>query len=307
MELKQLEAFVSVVELKSFSKAANKLFLTQPTISTHIQSLEKELGTRLLMRNTKNLLLSSSGEKLYQYAKEMLSLRDQVFLEFGKGDSPIEGNVTIAASTIPSLFVLPKILAEFNKLYPDTTFTVYNCDSGQVVKHLEEGTVDIGLTGSIEGMSNCEVQAFAEDPLVIVTPNQPPFTNLTTFNEELICQFPFITREEQSGTRQEYESYLTQIGIDPKNLNLIATIDRVDGIKSAIMGGLGISIMSAMSVEGFCQLGLLKTFTLNEATIPRSLYVAKLKHRTISATARKLLGRIKRYGEAVEGIEIWDD
>ena len=186
-------------------------------------------------------------------------------------------------------------MAAFNKEYPKVTFTLIKCDSGQVIKHLEEGVADFGLTGSVESGSNCDFVAFAKDPLVIVTPNKDPFTTFNTFSGEMLIQFPFINRESQSGTRRGYENYLSTIGIPSDKLNVIATMDSVDGIKSSITSGLGISIMSALSVEEFKQLGLLKTFTLDDMAIPRNLYIAKLKHKTLSQTAKNLVTRVKHF------------
>ncbi len=295
MEFKQLEAFAAVVELKSFSKAASRLFLTQPTVSAHIQSLERELGTRLILRNTKALTLSDSGDCLYRYAKDIISLRDQALTDLGLGVSAPCGNITIAASTIPSQYILPGVLAEFHQQYPDVTFNILKCDSGMVIKHLEDNRADIGVTGTISDTSNCSFEPFTKDKLVVVTPNTKDYTEIRSFDKPRLLQAPFIAREEDSGTRKEYEQYLSGIGINPKNLNIIAQMDSVDSIKNSIASGLGISIMSQMSVAEYCKLGLVRTATINETSIGRNLYLVRLKNKHLPPVVERFMAKVREY------------
>lgn len=298
MEFKQLEAFTAVVELKSFSKAAGRLFLTQPTVSAHIQSLERELGTRLILRNTKALTLSDSGECLYRYAKEMLSLRDKALTDLGQGASTPCGTITIAASTIPSQYILPGVLAEFRKQYPEVTFNMIKCDSGMVIKYLEDNRADIGVTGTISDTSNCSFEPFAKDKLVVVTPNTKEYSKIQSFDPTMLLAAPFIVREEESGTRKEYEHYLSSIGINPKELNVVAQMDNVDSIKSSISSGLGISIMSRMSVAEYCKLGLVHTATINESSIGRNLYLVRLKNKHLPAIVERFMAKVREYGSS---------
>ena len=119
MNLKQLEAFVQIADNGSFSKAAKDLFLTQPTISAHISALEKELNTRLFVRNTKEVRLSDSGTVLFDYAKQMVVLQKKIEDSFAVREENAQQCITIAASTIPAQYLLPGILANFNEKYPN--------------------------------------------------------------------------------------------------------------------------------------------------------------------------------------------
>ena len=151
MNLKQLEAFVQVAEKKNFSRAAKAMFLTQPTVSAHISGLEKELNTRLLIRNTKDVELSEEGERLYEYAKQITLLTEQIVQEFGsEPDVEEQSTVTIAASTVPAQYLLPEILAKFRQKYPKEQFQILESDSTGVVEQVAARTVDIGLTGRSE-------------------------------------------------------------------------------------------------------------------------------------------------------------
>ena len=124
MNLKQLEAFVQVAEGGSFSKAAKELFLTQPTISAHVSSLEKELNVRLFIRNTKEVSLSEDGRDLYKYARQMVELEQKIEERFGSREEEERQCITIAASTIPAQYLLPKILLKFRERYPDEQLNI---------------------------------------------------------------------------------------------------------------------------------------------------------------------------------------
>ena len=148
MNLKQLEAFVQVAEGGSFSKAAKQLFLTQPTISAHISSLEKELNARLFVRNTKEVKLSDDGKELYRYARQMIDLQKKIEERFETGKSESKHLITIAASTIPAQYLLPEILMKFNERYPKEQVKLLETDSSQVVTKIIDHMVDVGFTGT---------------------------------------------------------------------------------------------------------------------------------------------------------------
>ena len=163
MNLKQLEAFVKVTESGSFSKAAKLLFLTQPTVSAHISSLEKELDSRLFVRNTKEVKLSEEGKQLYQYARQMVELEKEIEQVFSKDAHREEKCITIATSTIPAQYVLPAILAKFRETYPDEQFRISENDSCGVVEQVAGHMVDIGFTGTVLEKKHCRYMSFYQD------------------------------------------------------------------------------------------------------------------------------------------------
>ena len=166
MNLKQLEAFVNVAEKHSFSKAARELYLTQPTVSAHVSALEKELNIKLFLRNTREVGLTDEGEKLYQYARQMLNLEQLIYEAF---DSDVASNscIKIAASTIPAQYLLPDILSRYSSMYPKEQFELVESDSAGVIRAVSERTVDIGFTGTILDKRSCEYVPFFDDELII--------------------------------------------------------------------------------------------------------------------------------------------
>ena len=239
MNLKQLEAFVKVTESGSFSKAAKLLFLTQPTVSAHISSLEKELDSRLFVRNTKEVKLSEEGKQLYQYARQMVELEEEIEHVFSKDAQREEKCITIATSTIPAQYVLPAILAKFREAYPDEQFRISENDSCGVVEQVAGHMVDIGFTGTVLEKKHCRYMPFYRDELVAIMPNtefyreiQKRYKTATWIKNE-----PIIMREEGSGTRKETEKILKKSGIMPDTLNIVASIENPEAIKRSVKSG----------------------------------------------------------------------
>ena len=166
MELKQLEAFTAVVDCKSFSKAARQLYLTQPTISAHVAALEKELDTRLIVRTTKKLNVTTQGYQLYDYAMAMLKIRDNIVNEFTGSHKKI---IELGASTIPSSYILPEVLSAFGHLNPDIYFHSKLSDSMGVIEQVQNGSLDFGMVGTTIDDPDLIFVPFLEDELVIVT------------------------------------------------------------------------------------------------------------------------------------------
>ena len=250
MNLKQLEAFVQVAEGGSFSKAAKELFLTQPTISSHISSLERELNARLFVRNTKEVSLSEDGIKLYKYAKQMLDLQREIEVTFGMDEEGESHAVTIAASTIPAQYLLPEVLTRFSERYPQEQIRIQETDSSKVVMQIVDHRVDIGFTGTVLEKKHCKYIPFYKDELVIITPNTPKYQELAQGNKEDISWIKkehVIMREEGSGTRKEAELQLKGAGVKFAGLDIIASIENQETIKKSVRQGMGISILSKLA------------------------------------------------------------
>ena len=145
MELKQLRSFAAVVQQGSFTKAAERLYLSQPTVSSHVQALEEELGRRLLLRTTKSLEVTPIGQEVYRRAVEMLALQRQTTDLCAQDRRRI---IRLGASTIPSAYILPQLLPAFGRLHPEVYFTIHQSNSQGVADSLADGLLDVGLIGA---------------------------------------------------------------------------------------------------------------------------------------------------------------
>ena len=252
MNLKQLEAFVQVSESGSFSKAAKELFLTQPTISAHISSLEKELNVRLFIRNTKEVSLSDDGKDLYRYAKQITDLEKAIEERFYMDSDDGKHFITIAASTIPAQYLLPKVLMCYRERYPKEQIKIMETDSSEVVTQVVDHMVNVGFTGTVLEKRHCKYIPFYKDELAVITPDTPEYRILKEQNRDdidWIKRKPLILREEGSGTRKEAEKQLKNAGISMEDLDIVASIANQETIKKSVKQGMGITVLSRLAAE----------------------------------------------------------
>ena len=291
MNLKQLEAFVQVAELGSFSKAAKVLYLTQPTVSAHISALEKELNARLFVRNTKEVKLSEQGKRLYQHARQMIDLETEIMGLFTKDVKKEEKCVTIATSTIPAQYLLPGILAKLREKYPHEQFKITESDSANVAQQVAGHLVDIGFTGAVMEKKHCKYVPFYRDELVIIMPNTEKYQEIRQREQTLdwILAEPVIMREEGSGTRKEAERHLSKEGIRPECLNVVANVENPETIKKSVKNGLGITIISKLAAQEEIETGQVLEFPLGGAGSGRDLNLVYNKNYQLSAAAERVL------------------
>ncbi len=296
MNLKQLEAFVHVAEGGSFSKAAKELFLTQPTVSAHISSLEKELNVRLFIRNTKEVNLSEDGKELYKYAKQMIDLEKKIEEQFGAREKDGKNSISIAASTIPAQYLLPKILLKFNEKYPDEQIKISESDSSKVVSQIVDNMVDVGFTGTVLEKKHCKYVPFYKDELVIIMPNTEKYRELleTRPNDiSWIAKEPMIMREEGSGTRKEAEKILRGLKIDPAGLDVVASIANQETIKKSVRQGLGISITSKLAAEDEVEAGFILSCPIPGTDSGRDINLVYNKNYQLSRVAERFIKVVK--------------
>lgn len=277
MEFRQLEVFIAVVELSSFSKAGEKLYLSQPTVSAHISSLEKELGVPLLIRNTREVYTSEAGQKLYDYACRLIRLRDEALEAVNAHTASDEGIITIAASTIPAKHILPSLISAFCREHPAISFNIIPCDSATVYEELKKGAVKIGFSGTASNTDSYRHSPIATDKMVIITPNNEHFQQIAAQNNPLpqLLKEPFICRSSSSGTRQEFEKYLAEHNFSDK-LNIIAEMHDTEAIKNSVAQGLGISAISERAAADMIRFNLLRAFPLPDGG-ERLLYIIRSK------------------------------
>lgn len=293
MNLKQLEAFARVAEAKSFSEAAKILYLTQPTVSAHVASLEKELGVCLLMRSTKEVSLTEEGEILYDYAMQMLELEQQIRERFGSRKK-VGAVLRIAASTIPSQYLLPEIMVRFRERYPGVRLRVMETDSAGAVEQILSRRADIGFAGTVLEEKQCVYIPFYQDELVVIIPGEGlegPESAAET--AAWIRRMPVILREEGSGTRKEAQRLLRQMGIELSELNIVASIQNQETIKRSVRNGMGISILSRLAAEDEIRSGVLRAVPLGETGGKRNINLVFDRRSLHSTEAEKLIDLVR--------------
>lgn len=297
MHFKQIEAFVNVIRCKSFSKAAEAIYLSQPTISAHISSLESELGVCLIVRSTKEVYPSAAGRIFYQHALEMLRLRERAVLEVQSYATEVRGELDIAASTVPSQYIIPDLLPQLVEKYSKVFFSVRQYDSSEVVGRIVDMDAEVGMTGTAPDKSACAFEPFLADRLVLIAPNTPTYRSMSSLTPAAVRSLPFITRESGSGTRREAEEYLLGAGIDPKSLRTVAQLQSTESIKQAVKNGLGVSVISRLAVEDFLASGDVLALPLKSTHPQRSFYLVYHKKRPLSPAAEVFIREVRsRFG-----------
>lgn len=286
MDFKQLDSFVTIAKLNSFSKAADKLFLTQPTISNHILTLEKELDTVLFNRTNKKITLTNSGEILYEYAIAILNKRDSAFFSLNQFKGKIEGILEIASSTIPEQYYLTEILTQFNVSYPDVQFALRKYDTKQVLDKINIGEIDFGIVGAKKDIRNIEFIPIFDDEVVLIAPNRPPFDNVDSVVFETLKKYPLIVREKGSGTRQRFEKEIETNHLNMEDYNIIAEIESNETIKKMVTKGLGLSFVSNRSIQNELKLNQLKVIDVKDFYMKRDFYFVYHQKRALSPLAR---------------------
>ncbi len=294
MELKQLEAFTAVVDYNSFSEAAKHLFLTQPTVSAHVAALEKELDTQLIVRTTKRLYITSRGYELYDSAVSMLKTRNHILNEFVGSHKRI---IDLGASTIPSSYVLPEILSAFGHLNPDVYFHSELSDSMGIIQQVQSGKLDFGLVGTATEDNDLVFIPFLEDELVIVTPVTPHYLQLEKEKATLdrMLSEPFILREKGSGTKKEVDKYLEKRKIPASSINVVARMNDLEAVKRSIMNGLGISILSAKSIQDLKNSRQVIVFPLDRPAPTRNLYIVYKREHNLLPHVRQFIQFVRNY------------
>ena len=269
ISFKQLESFVAVCQKGSFSKAAEELFLSQSTISTHINNLELALNSRLFYRKPGNKpVLTPKGEKVFLEAKIILDRLNAI-----SRVNEDETRLSLGASTVPGQYLLPTLTASFHEVFPKCTFKIRGGNSGQVFKLLKSGEISLGIVGEKEEEKEFSYELLCRDRFVVICPNREPFSSLPkSSGKEIILKEPFLVREGSSGTRKYLETYLKKIGSSMESLNIVGEYDDSESIKLSAMGNMGVSLLSVLSVREEIKSGKLLSFDLGEEESFRDIY-----------------------------------
>jgi DNA-binding transcriptional LysR family regulator len=294
MDIRQLEVFAKVFENQSFSKAAQQLGLSQPTVSTHIQHLEDFLGKKLFDRVGRKVVPTAEAKILYRHAVEILKKREEALASLlSINGTQVGGTVKIAASNIPGDYFIPHALKRIKELLPNSTFVVEIYDSNKVLNLLKESipSFDIGFVGTEVEDPRFDAQKIHRDEIVLIAPASFERDELTL---EELKELPLIFREEDSGTRRTVERYLREAGVEVSSLQVIAYLGSNTAIKEAVKREAGFGLVSKYSVRSELKCGELKKVKVKGLQIERCFYAVKRKDITPIPAVRSLWEKIEQ-------------
>lgn len=285
MDFKQIEAFVNVVRYKSFSKAADATFFTQPTISTHISNLENELGTQLLERKGRSVEMTPQGSNFYKYAIEMINVRSEALENISSNTDSVSGILEIQTSSIPGVTFLPEWLSEFRNKNKNVQYYVNLSDTQTVIDNLLERRGEIGFIGDKISNNAFELTKIASDKVVMIAPNSYNLPNSVSMAD--IITYPFIWRETGSATRKTFENAAVALGYDKASFEIAGLFNDIDSIVRSVETGLGVAIVSEKLAATLGN--KVSIVEINDFKDKRDFYLVRLKNASLSPVANEFI------------------
>ncbi|MBB1076296.1 LysR family transcriptional regulator [Rhodoferax sp. 4810] len=259
---RRLQVFHTVARLLSFTKAAETLHMTQPAVTFQIRQLEEYFNTRLFDRTHNRITLTEAGQKLFEFSDRIFDLYAEMENAVREITGSINGTLTIGASTTIAEYMLPTLLGDFKRRYPEVEIHLRVSNSDGIVSMVENNSIDLGVVESAVANKNLVVEHCKRDQLVAIAPPTHPLAALDTITIEQVLAFPFICREEGSGTREVINTYLEQLPTARSSLKIAMELGSPEAVKCAVEANMGVSIVSLATVQKELKLGTLVTIPL---------------------------------------------
>ncbi len=288
-DLRQLEIFCKVVELKSFSLAAKAVYLAQASVSERVATLEDLVGTRLLDRLGRTVVPTKAGQILYNHATKLLDMKRAVCLEMEDFLGIKRGDIKMGGSTIPGEYILPRLIGRFREKYPQISITLVVADSGEIESKVLDGELEIGIIGSKSADTALDLKEVWEDELVVLVPHNHEWAKRRTINIQDLFSQPFILREPGSGTLKILQYHLQSKGKDVDDLTVVARFGSSTAVKEAVKAGLGISVLSSRAVQTEIDARIIKAIRIRNFPMFRKFYLIHDKRRTLSPLCKVML------------------
>lgn len=297
MDIRRLEVFCKVVELRSFSRAAEASLLSQPTVSEHIRILEETFGERLLDRLGREALPTPAGTILYDYARRILHLRDEAVQALERFRGKLAGTLVLGASTIPGAYLLPPRIEAFHARHPDCRIVLRISGTARIAREILEGQLELGLVGARPKEGALEAQEMFGDELLLAVWPGHPWEGRSSVSPEELTGPPFILREAGSGTREATEQAMRQAGIDPARLSLVAEMGSNEAVRECVKGRLGISFLSSLALAEDLRRGALVAVPVEGMRIGRSFFLVRRRNRELTPLAQAFFQNLGERGE----------
>jgi DNA-binding transcriptional LysR family regulator len=298
IDFRHLETFCRVAALKSFSRAADDLFLTQPTVSGHILSLERSLSLRLFDRTGREIRLTKAGEMFLRYASKILAVRKDLLNALSEFSQGIRGELSLGASTIPGEYLLPRLMGDFKREHPRFTLSLKISDTKDIVQELLQGHIEFGMIGAKVDHPSLHYEKFQEDEIIVIAPSDHPLTRKRSVGFEDLLKEPWIIREEGSGTQMTVERVLRKKGKSLKDFNVAIEMGSTSSVKEGVKAKLGLAFISRRAVEEELNRNLFTSITLEGLeSISRQIYIVSQRGKTLSPAGMEFLRFLKKKRE----------
>lgn len=289
MDIRQIETFVEVVRLESFSKAAEKLFITQPTVSNHITALEKEVGSELIDRSGRLFRITPTGQILYEHAEKIIDQINNAKYEIDAYDQGLQGKISILSSSIPREYILPDLIKSFLEEHPKISFSLQGSDSKEAIKKILTYENDFAIVGKMNDNPKLDFVKLVKDTSVLIVPNDK-FENLEngdTVKFEDILDESFILREYGSASLETIINAIYQSSKDARKLRIVGTCDDNEAIKSLVSKGVGLSFMNKIAIERDIKEKRFKYLNIKGVDFSRDFYFLYHREKPLSPLGKR--------------------
>jgi DNA-binding transcriptional LysR family regulator len=265
------------------------VYLSQPTVSSHIKDLENHFECKLVDRLGREVAPTRAGTILYSYAKKIIALKQEAENALAEFQGEIKGHLSIGGSTIPGGYILPPLLGQFKKDYPDVVVTLIEGDTARVVQDTLAGTVELGVVGAKERQAQLVQKKIMNDEMFLIVPADHKWGNRRQVTMDEVIQESFIMRELGSGTRKSIERVFEASGFSLDALNVVAEMGSTEAVRQGIKAGVGVSILSRLAVAEELALGRLKKVKMKGLSFKRAFYLIYHRRRTQSPLCRAFI------------------
>ncbi|MCU7844210.1 MAG: LysR family transcriptional regulator [Candidatus Thiodiazotropha sp. (ex Monitilora ramsayi)] len=291
---RRLQVFHTVARLLSFTKAAETLHMTQPAVTFQVRQLEEYFNTRLFDRTHNRISLTEAGSRVFEYADRIFDLYADMENSVREMTGEIRGALTIGASTTIAEYMLPALLGDFGTRYPEVTIHLRVSNSDGIVSMVENNTIDLGVVEAPVGNKNLVVEVCRLDHLVAIVPPSHDLAERESLHIDELLEYPFICREEGSGTREVINEYLSQHC--KSTLNISMELGSPEAVKGAVEAGMGVSVVSRATVQKELKLDTLRAINLTP-TLERPFSFVHQKQKFRLRAMEELLDFARDYCE----------
>jgi len=279
MDIHHLSIFVAVYRQRSFSRAAQQINLSQPTLTEHIKNLEAEIGRRLFDRAGRKIFPTPEADLLYEQAVNVLDAMQKLYDGIAAKQQTLIGPIRVGASTIPGTYLLPVAAAAFRRRQPEVSFEIVSADSKEICDRVISHDLMMGAVGALPDDDRLDSTPLFRDRLVLAA--RPDLWPKETMTLRELAGVPMILREEGSGTRRTFERFLQERDFDPRAFSVTATVGSTEAVRAALLAGLGFSVISNLAVAEEIERGRLKEITLKGIRMARFFHLVTHRRRTL--------------------------
>jgi DNA-binding transcriptional LysR family regulator len=295
LDLHKLEIFYWVAELKSFSRAAELLSLRQPTVSAHVQELEEAVGGKLLYRIPGKISLTPLGQMLAEKASTLLAFKREAVAAVEQFHGTLSGELWVGGSNVPGEYLLPQKLGAFTKLYPAVKPILRIADSAGVLEDVLDGKVGIGFVGYKAKDARLHFEKIWRDEMVLAVPKGHSWSRRRFVEVSELRTENFLARERGSGTLDSFRRLLSKgHRLPDKLLHISMELGSTEAVKSALLAGFGISILSRISIRHELADGRLVEVPIRGMILERDFFQVVHRHRPLHPIAQALRAFLKR-------------